>query len=324
MKLATIESENNSRDGQLVVISSNSSKAAIVKDLYLQKALEDWGDVQNNLNSIYKNLNEDNFKDAVDVNNLKFKAPLPRAYSFLDGSAFIQHVILVRKARGAEPPEGLFEIPLMYQGISSNLLGPSDDICFDNPDYGLDFEGEYAVILGDTPLGTKAEDAAQYVKLIVMMNDVSLRGLIPRELKTGFGFLHGKPSSAFAPFAVTPEELGEYWKDGRVCLPLESTLNGELYGKPNGKEMHFSFYQLIEHASKTRALHAGTILGSGTISNKDESVGSSCLAEKRMLEKINTGEISTAFMKPGDTIEMDVKIAGKSVFGKISQKVNNA
>lgn len=326
MRLASIQPSRNekasARDGRLIVVSSDAQFGVLVPAYQtLLAAIEDWKNAESVLRTVSQDLDRKRCKDAFDLNGVTFKAPLPRTYGWLDGSAFIQHVILVRKARGAEPPEDLYSVPLMYQGISDTLLGPHDPIPLIDESYGMDFEGEIAVVVDDVPMGIDAVNATEHIKLILLMNDVSLRGLIPRELATGFGFFHGKPASSFAPFAVTPDELGEAWKDGRVHLELTSRLNGDLFGHPNAGEMHFSFGQLIEHAAKTRSLTAGTIIGSGTVSNKDETVGSSCLAEKRTLEQINSGAIKTSFMKVGDTIEMDMVRNGVSIFGKIAQKV---
>jgi fumarylacetoacetate (FAA) hydrolase len=253
----------------------------------------------------------------------RFMAPLPRTTCWIDGSAYINHIMLVRKARGAAPPETLRTVPLMYQGVADPLLGPTDDIEVASEEHGIDFEGEVGVILDDVPMGTRAADAGQHIRLVCIMNDVSLRNLIPAELAAGFGFFHGKPPSSFAPFAVTPDELGDAWRDGRLHLPLRSILNGEHFGDPDaGPEMHFSFPQLIEHAATTRPLPAGTILGSGTVSNADESRGGSCIAEKRMLEIIKTGTATTPFMRFGDRIRIEVTDGqGRSVFGAIDQKV---
>ena len=259
---------------------------------------------------------------AVDLEAETFMAPLPRTWSWLDGSAFIQHVILVRKARGAEPPEDLRTVPLMYQGVSDNLLGPAADLPLRDPADGMDFEAEVAVVLGPVAMGATPAEAAKAIRLILLMNDVSLRNLIPRELAAGFGFFHGKPASSFAPFAVTPDEAGEAWRDGRLHLPMRSWLNGKPYGHPDAGEMFFSFPELIAHAAATRDLSAGTILGSGTVSNADPAVGSSCLAEQRMLEKIGTGTMVTPFMQDGDRIELDLLLPdGRSLCGRIDQKV---
>jgi fumarylacetoacetate (FAA) hydrolase len=242
----------------------------------------------------------------------------------LDGSAFIQHVILVRKARGAELPDDLYTIPLMYQGASDNLLGPRDDIPLRNAADGMDFESEVAVITTHIPMGTKSSHAGEHIVLVLLCNDISLRELIPRELATGFGFFHGKPPSAFSPFAVTPDELGSAWKDARLHLPVTTTLNGEIFGSPNAGEMHFSFQDLIEHAASTRPLSAGTIIGSGTVSNRDESVGSSCLAERRMLEKIKSGSITTHYLQHEDRVTISVSHNGINLFGTIDQTVKQA
>jgi fumarylacetoacetate (FAA) hydrolase len=319
MKLASKKS--NSKDGSLIVVSIDNSRylEAPTDFTSLIKAIESWDDALKVLNELSIKVNKGEGKS---LENIELLAPLPRTYSWLDGSAFIQHVILVRKARGAEPPEDLYDVPLMYQGVSDNLLSCNSDIEVADEAYGIDFEGEIAVVVDDVPMGVTAEQATKHIKLLLLMNDVSLRNLIPRELATGFGFFHGKPASSFAPFAVTPDELSNSWKDSRLHLPLYSWLNGLEYGKPNASEMYFSFADLISHAAKTRHLSAGTIIGSGTISNKDESVGSSCLAEKRMLEKINSGSINTPFMKFGDRIEMEVfDERGHSVFGRINQIV---
>ena len=323
MKLATVKNYQSpsSRDGKLVVVSSDGKRALDAPSSFgsLINALEDWSNAQIVLKNLSQQLN--NSDVGYELNSSDILAPLPRTYAWLDGSAFIQHVILVRKARGAEPPEDLYDVPLMYQGVSDTLLSATADIPLIDESFGMDFEGEIAVVVDDVPMGTKANKAKDHIKLLLLMNDVSLRNLIPRELATGFGFFHGKPASSFAPFAVTPDQIGDAWIDCRVHLPLESWLNGKKYGNPNAAEMHFSFADLIEHACKTRHLSAGTIIGSGTVSNKDESVGSSCLAEKRMLEKINTGSITTPFMKVGDRIEMEMFHNGSTVFGRINQKV---
>jgi fumarylacetoacetate (FAA) hydrolase len=321
MKLATLK--NNTRDGQLVVVSKDNKNAVKVDGIpTVQFALENWNECQPQLQNVYDELNKGQLAEAMPVDEEALHSPLPRAYQWLDGSAYIQHVILVRKARNAEPPETLKTVPLMYQGGSDKFLAPREDIPMRDFAYGVDFEGEVAVVTGDVPMGTKAEDAEKYIRLVMIVNDVSLRGLVPAELKNGFGFMQSKPASAFAPFALTPDELGDAWSEGRVHLPLKSEYKGEWFGHPNAKDMHFSFHQLIEHAAKTRDLAAGTIIGSGTVSNEDETVGSSCLAEKRMLEKINEGEMKTPFMNDGETIKIEMfDNAGQNLFGTIYQKV---
>lgn len=322
MKLATID--NNTRDGQLVIVSRDGTRyeeagSAIPN---LQFALDRWDEVSAKLEEQSGKLEKDSSLGRS-VADATFRAPLPRAYEWIDGSAFINHIVLVRKARGAEPPETLRTEPLVYQGGSGVLLGPTDDIVLADESWGCDFESEVCVILADTPQGTTAAQAKDYIRLVLICNDVSLRNLIPGELKKGFGFFNSKPATAFSPFAITPDELGESWHDGRVHLPLLTRLNGEKFGDPDaGPEMHFSFFDLIEHICKTRSFTAGTILGSGTISNEDRSRGSSCLAEKRMIEKIDQGEIKTRFLQAGDQIEIEMLDPnGKSLFGKIKQRV---
>lgn len=325
MKLATVRPTTNiygsEKDGRLIIVSADNSRGCLVpKWETMLSCMESWDLAEPELRQISSKLNNKS-GESFSMDSVSLMAPFPRTWAWLDGSAFVQHVILVRKARGAEPPEDLLTVPLMYQGVSDNLMGPTDPIPLEDESYGMDFEGEIAIVTDTVPMGTKSENASAHIKLLLLMNDVSLRNLIPRELATGFGFFHGKPASSFAPFAVTPDELGDAWSGGRVHLALESSLNGAQFGHPNAGEMHFSFEQLIEHAAKTRSLSAGTILGSGTVSNKDETVGSSCLAEKRMLEKIHTGTSTTPFMKVGDFVELDMVRGGVSIFGKIAQKV---
>lgn len=320
MKLAT--RDNGTRDGALFVVNGNGTGWASAEDIAptLQAALDNWDEIVSKLKERAASLGEDG-GDAIDF--AQVRAPLPRAYEWIDGSAYINHIVLVRKARNAEPPETLTTDPLVYQGGSGVLLGPREDITIVDEQWGLDFEAEICVILGDTPQGVKAEDAAQHIRLVTICNDVSLRNLIPAELKKNFGFFNSKPATAFAPFAITPDELGESWQNGRMHLPMRSTLNGALAGDPDaGPEMHFSFHQLIAHITKTRAFTAGTILGSGTVSNEDEARGVSCLAERRMREILKDGSPTTEFMKAGDTIKIEVLDGdGKNLFGTIEQKV---
>jgi len=322
MKLATLK--DKTRDGQLVIVSRDNSKimdaSAVARTM--QEALDRWDEVKPKLESIYRDLNDGKISGRPLVVE-QLTAPLPRAYEWIDGSAYINHVLLVRKARNAEPPKTLKTDPLIYQGGSGVLLGPRDPIYLADEAWGCDFESEVAVILGDTPQGTTKENAGKYIRLVTILNDVSLRNLIPAELEKGFGFFQSKPASAFAPMAVTPDELGDAWQGGRVHLPLVTHYNGQKFGDPNaGPEMFFGFHELIEHITKTRAYTAGTILGSGTVSNEDRARGSSCLAEKRMIEIIDTGEATTPFMKPGDRIEIEMfDKSGRSIFGKISQQV---
>lgn len=322
MKLAT--RDDGSRDGKLVVVSQDGLRMLEAGGRWtsLQKALDDWDEAKPDLELLYERLGK-NPSLGTPTQEECFKAPLPRAYEWIDGSAYINHVVLVRKARGAEPPETLRTDPLIYQGGSSVLLGHRDPITLADPSWGCDFESEVAVILGDVPEGVKAEEAEKHIRLIVLVNDVSLRNLIPAELAKGFGFFQSKPASAFSPFAVTPDELGNAWRGGRVYLPLQTRLNGRLFGDPDaGDEMHFSFCDLIAHISKTRAYGAGTILGSGTVSNEDRRKGSSCLAEVRMIETIEQGQPKTPFLQYGDKVEIEMKDSiGLSIFGKINQTV---
>lgn len=324
MKLGSLKSDKF-KNGELCVVSKDLSRAVKVTHIAtsLLNAVECWDSTKPSLNKIYIDLNKGNVAGEFAVDQTKFHSPLPRTWQWLDGSAFIHHIKLVRMARNAPMPETLETVPLMYQGGSDDFLAPTDDIPQVDFSHGTDFEGEVGVILKGVKMGTKKEKALNSVALITMINDVSLRGLIPAELKNGFGFMQSKPSSAFGPFAVTPDELGESWtKDGKITLPLHVELNGEFFGKANGEEMFFGFDKLIEHAAKTRNLSAGTIIGSGTISNENPEMGSSCLAEKRMLEKINEGEFKTSFMKAGDHVKMEMfDQKGVSLFGQISQKV---
>ncbi|MBC7660158.1 MAG: fumarylacetoacetate hydrolase family protein [Chitinophagaceae bacterium] len=322
MKLGT--KQNGTRDGQLMVVSRDLKRCveAGAQTPTLQSALDSWTGSAQALQKLSDRLNgEPGF--GSDTSQVTWKAPLPRAYEWIDASSYIHHILLVRKARNAEPPKTLRTDPLIYQGGSGILLGPKDDILLTDTSWGCDFESEVAVILGDTPEGVKAEDAHKYVRLLCLVNDVSLRNLIPAELEKGFGFFQSKPASGFSPFAVTPDELGDAWQGGRIHLPLETKLNGSIFGNPDaGPEMHFSFFELIAHIAKTRSYTAGTILGSGTVSNEDRSRGSSCLAERRMIEQIDHGKMETPFLSYGDTIRIEMRdAAGKNIFGTIEQKV---
>jgi fumarylacetoacetate (FAA) hydrolase len=322
MKLATLRA--GGRDGTLALVTRDGSRFAPATAIAptLQAALDDWARVEPRLRALADRLERgDVAGQPLGVRDLH--APLPRAYEWVDGSAFLNHVILVRKARGAEPPPTLRTDPLVYQGGSGVLLAPTDDILLVDSASGLDFEAEVCVVLDDTPLGTRAVDAAAHIKLLMLANDVTLRQLVPSELAKSFGFFQSKPATAFSPFAITPDELGSAWRDGRVHLPLRTRYNGELVGDPDaGPEMHFSFFDLIEHICKTRAFTAGTIVGSGTVSNAERARGISCLAERRMIETIERGRPETPFMKPGDTVEIEMRAPdGTSLFGSIAQKV---
>ncbi len=325
MKLATLKTPGK-RDGTLVVVSKDLQRCQKVQEISetLQSALDHWAETSPKLVIAYDQLNKnhsgENFLTLLDSGRVA--APLPRAYEWIDASSYINHVILVRKARGAEPPETLKTDPLIYQGGSGIFLGPRDDILLADENWGCDFESEVSVILDDTPQGIKASEAEKHIKLLMLVNDVSLRNLIPGELAKGFGFFCSKPATAFGPVAVTPDELD--FKNGRVQGPVTTHYNKKLFGNPDaGPEMFFSFPELIQHICQTRSYTAGTILGSGTVSNEDRARGSSCLAEKRMIEMIDSGKISTPFMKLGDTVEIEMH--GKnsqSIFGKIAQKVS--
>lgn len=323
MKLGTLKHPHK-RDGELIVVSRDNRRAVKATEVApnLREAVENWEETSPQLKKIYDDLNAGRLSNAFDVDENQLHSPLPRAFQWADGSAFLHHVYLVRKARNAEMPESFLTTPLMYQGGSDSFLAPRDPIPQVDFSHGTDFEGEVGVILGDVPLGVKPEEALSYIRLFVIINDVSLRGLIPEELAAGFGFFQSKPSSSFAPFAVTHDELGDAWREGRIHLPLHVELNDQFFGKANAGAMHFHFGQLIAHAARTRSLAAGTILGSGTVSNEDPSVGSSCIQEKRMLEKINEGVMKTPFMKPGDKVRIQMlDSAGRNIFGTIEQVV---
>jgi fumarylacetoacetate (FAA) hydrolase len=323
MKLATLKS--HTRDGQLVIVSRDLTRAVAVADIAptLQYALDHWQALKSKLEDVYARLNKGEIHDALNFHEQDIAAPLPRAYQWADGSAYVNHVELVRKARGAEMPENFWHDPLMYQGGSDTFLGAQDPIPLLNEAHGLDFEAEVAVITTDVPLAAHAQQAETSICLLMLVNDVSLRNLIPAEIGKGFGFFHSKPSTAFSPVAVTPDELGAAWDGKKVHLPLQTTLNNEIFGAPNaGVDMTFDFPTLIAHAAKTRALSAGSIIGSGTVSNYDRSKGSSCIAEKRMLEMIANGSATTPFLKHGDQVRIEMLDQNKqSIFGAINQPV---
>jgi fumarylacetoacetate (FAA) hydrolase len=326
MKLATLK--DGTRDGQLAVVSRDLKTAHLADGIAptLQRALDDWGFMAPQLRELYDELNEGKGRRTFDFDPKRCMAPLPRAFQWADGSSYVNHVELVRKARNAEMPESFWHDPLMYQGGSDDFIGPTDDIALGSEEWGIDFEGELAVITDDVPMGATPEQAAAHIKLLMLVNDVSLRNLIPTELAKGFGFFQSKPASSFSPVAVTPDELGNAWQDGKVNLPLRVTWNGAQVGQPDaGTDMVFSFPQLIAHLVKTRNARAGSIIGSGTVSNKDASKGYTCIAEKRCLETIANGEAKTPFMKFGDTIRIEMLDAnGKSIFGAINQQLVQA
>ncbi|MCM2278708.1 MAG: fumarylacetoacetate hydrolase family protein [Oligoflexia bacterium] len=316
---------NGRRDGELLVVSKDRARAARADAVAatLQAALDDWAATAPRLFELAASLERGECGRAFGLDARELLSPLPRAFAWLDGSAYLNHVALVRKARGAELPPTLLTDPLMYQGGSDAFLAPTEDIVAASEDWGIDFESEVAVVTGDVPMGVSVAEAAGLIRLILLCNDVSLRNLIPGELAKGFGFLQSKPSSAFAPLALTPEELGPAWRESRVHLPLVTRLNGELFGNPDaGPEMHFSFAELIAHAARTRPLRAGTIVGSGTVSNEDRGRGSSCLAEKRMLEVLDSGTARTPFLRFGDRVRIEMFSDGVSLFGAIDQRVS--
>lgn len=333
MKLATYR--DGTRDGQLVVVSRDLTRAVRVPEIAstMQYALDHWDTVEQSLRECYIALNNGKCPDDFGFHQAECESPLPRAYQWADGSAYVNHVELVRKARNAEMPSTFWEDPLMYQGGSDSFLGPRDKIEMPSDEWGIDFEAEVAVITGDVPMAVSEQKAGSYIRLLMLVNDVSLRGLIPGELAKGFGFFQSKPSSAFSPVAVTPDELGEHWKESKVHLPLQSTYNGNLFGKPDaGQDMTFNFARLIAHAAKSRPLAAGSIIGSGTVSNKqgtehgssieEGGVGYSCIAEVRMIETIRDGKPATAFMRFGDSIKIEMlQPDGQSIFGSIQQDV---
>ena len=323
MKLASLK--QGGRDGTLVVVSRDLERAVTVADIAptLQAALDHWSEAEPRLRAVADRLESGKVDGEFAFDPADAASPLPRAYHWVDGSAYVNHVELVRKARGAEMPKSFWHDPLVYQGGSDDFLGPRDDVPVPSEDFGIDMEAETAVITDDVPMGTPVEKAGSHIKLLMLVNDVSLRGLIPGELAKGFGFYQSKPSSAFSPVAVTPDELGDAWRDGTIHLPLRTELNGELFGEPEcGIDMTFNFNQLIAHVTKTRRLCAGAIIGSGTISNYDRSRGSSCIAEKRMLETIEHGEPKTPFMRFGDTVRIEMlDEEGNSIFGAIDQRI---
>lgn len=333
MKLASL---NKGRDGELIVVSRDLKRAVKVPQIAatLQQAIEQWETLEPQLQHVYDALNGGQAENAFDLDMAKLHSPLPRAYHWADGSAYLNHVQLVRQARNAEMPETFWTDPLMYQGGSDRFIAPTEDIEAVSESHGIDFEGEIAVITDDVPMAVTPEQAAGHIKLIMLVNDVSLRGLIPGELAKGFGFYQAKPASSFSPICVTPDELGDTWKEGRVHLPLTVHLNGEKFGEPEaGPDMIFGFPELVAHAAKTRYLGAGTVIGSGTVSNPDAEggpgkpvsdggVGYSCLAEVRMVEQILHGQAKTPFMRFGDRVRIEMfDRDGQSIFGAIDQQV---
>jgi fumarylacetoacetate (FAA) hydrolase len=333
MKLASLKA--GGRDGTLVVVSRDLTRAVAVPEIAetLQSALDRWSETEPALRIIAERLEGGHAEGAVAFDPKQCASPLPRAYQWCDGSAYVNHVELVRKARGAEMPPSFWTDPLMYQGGSDRFIGGHDPIEAISEDHGIDLEAEIAVVTDDVPMAVAAQDAGKHIKLLMLVNDVSLRGLIPAELAKGFGFFHSKPASSFSPVAVTPDELGEAWRDNKVHLPLLSWINGKAFGHPDaGTDMTFDFARLIAHAAATRHLGAGTVVGSGTVSNKLDGgpgkpidqggVGYSCLAEVRTVETILNGKPTTPFLRFGDRVRIEMKdAAGRSIFGAIDQPV---
>ena len=323
MKLGSLK--EGGRDGTLIVVSRDLGIAAKAIGIAatLQAALDDWSNVAPRLNALSDELNAGQAAGAFALDMTALASPLPRAYEFVDGSAYLPHVERVRKARGAEVPASFYTDPLMYQATSAGFLGPRDEVVVPSEEYGIDLEAEVVVVTDDVPMAATPAEAAGHIQLVGLVNDVSLRGLIPGELAKGFGFLQSKPRSALSPVLVTPDELGEAWQGEKLNLPMRTWLNGQWFGEAEcGVDMQFSFAQLVAHAAKTRPLTAGTIVGSGTIANQDTSKGASCLAEQRTVETLRDGKPSTPFLKYGDTLRIEVTDqAGASIFGAIEQRI---
>jgi len=323
MKLGSLK--EGGRDGTLIVVSRDLSRGVRATGIAdtLQRALEDWSNTAPRLNALYDALNDGNAEDAFDLDMAALAAPLPRAYEFVDGSAYLPHVERVRRARGAEVPESFYTDPLMYQAVSAGFYGPRDPVRVPSEEYGIDLEAEVVIVTDDVPMAATPAQAASHIQLVGLVNDVSLRNLIPNELAKGFGFLQSKPRSALSPVFVTPDELGDAWQDSKVHLALTTHINGEWFGAPEaGVDMQFDFAQLVAHAAKTRPLSAGTIVGSGTVANQDTSLGASCFAEKRTVETLETGKPITPFMSFGDTVRIEMLSRdGESVFGAIEQRI---
>ncbi|MEG3192034.1 fumarylacetoacetate hydrolase family protein [Lysobacter sp. D1-1-M9] len=323
MKLGSLK--EGGRDGTLVVVSRDLTRAVRASGIAetLQRALEDWSNTAPRLNSLSDALNDGRAEGAFELDVEALAAPLPRAYEFVDGSAYLPHVERVRRARGAEIPESFYSDPLMYQAVSAGFYGPREPVRVVSEDHGIDLEAELVIVTDDVPMAVTPESAAAHIQLVGLVNDVSLRGLIPGELAKGFGFLQSKPRSALSPVFVTPDELGDAWRDNKLHLPLLTHINGEWFGAPEaGVDMQFDFAQLVAHAARTRPLSAGTIVGSGTVANQDTSLGASCFAERRTVETLEHGKPLTPFMKFGDRVRIEVLDRdGRSLFGAIEQRI---
>lgn len=323
MKLGSLK--EGGRDGTLIVVSRDLTRAVRADAVAptLQRALEDWSNVAPRLNALSEALNAGAAEGAFDLDLQALAAPLPRAYEFVDGSAYLPHVERVRRARGAEVPESFYVDPLMYQAVSAGFYGPRDPVRVPSEDYGIDLEAEVVIVTDDVPMAVTPAQAAEHIQLVGLVNDVSLRNLIPNELAKGFGFLQSKPRSALSPVFVTPDELGDAWRDNKVHLPLVTHINGAWFGAPEaGVDMQFDFAQLVAHAAKTRPLSAGTLVGSGTVANEDTSLGASCFAEKRTVETLETGKPVTPFMSFGDVVRIEMRARdGADIFGAIEQRI---
>ena len=323
MKLASLKA--GGRDGTLIVVNRELTRYAVAGGIAatLQQALDSWPVAAPRLNALYERVNDSSVPEAQDIDFAALAAPLPRAYEFLDGSAYLPHVERVRRARGAEVPESFYTDPLMYQAVSAGFYGPRDPVRVPSEECGIDLEAEVVVVTDDVPMAATPAEAASHIQLVGLVNDVSLRNLIPNELAKGFGFLQSKPRSALSPVFVTPDELGDAWEGNKVHLALTTHINGEWFGAPEaGVDMQFDFAQLVAHAAKTRPLSAGTIVGSGTVANQDTSLGASCFAEKRTVETLETGKPITPFMSFGDTVRIEMLSRdGASVFGAIEQRI---
>ncbi|MBB4127912.1 fumarylacetoacetate (FAA) hydrolase [Xanthomonas translucens] len=326
MKLGSLK--EGGRDGSLIVVSRDLTRAVRATGIAatLQRALEDWSNLAPRLNALSESLNDGSADGQFDLDIAALAAPLPRAYEFLDGSAYLPHVERVRRARGAEVPESFYTDPLMYQAVSAGFYGPRDAVKVVSEDYGIDLEAEIVVVTDDVPMAVDAQQAAAHIQLVGLVNDVSLRNLIPAELAKGFGFVQSKPRSALSPVFVTPDELGEAWRDNKLHLPLLTHINGAWFGAPEaGEDMQFDFAQLVAHAAKTRPLAAGAVIGSGTIANQDTSRGASCFAELRVVETLRDGQPSTPFLKFGDVVRIEMLGRdGVSIFGAIEQRIEPA
>ncbi|WP_369977011.1 fumarylacetoacetate hydrolase family protein [Xanthomonas bundabergensis] len=326
MKLGSLK--EGGRDGTLVVVSRDLTRAVRATGIAatLQRALEDWSNLAPRLNALSESLNDGSADGQFDLDIAALAAPLPRAYEFLDGSAYLPHVERVRRARGAEVPESFYTDPLMYQAVSAGFYGPRDAVKVVSEDHGIDLEAEIVVVTDDVPMALSAAQAAAHIQLVGLVNDVSLRNLIPAELAKGFGFVQSKPRSALSPVFVTPDELGDAWRDNKLHLPLLTHINGAWFGAPEaGEDMQFDFAQLVAHAARTRPLAAGAVIGSGTIANQDTTRGASCFAEQRVVETLRDGQPSTPFMKFGDVVRIEMLDRdGVSIFGAIEQRIEQA